>query len=358
MIRSRFLKLPLAAGPALLCAGLLATALAPFGLHAQGGPGGMPPTVVEAAKPRVERVSDAVSAVGSLRAAESIVVQPELAGRIEQVHFTEGQTVRSGTPLFTLDSSLVRAEVREWEANAAQSQREADRVADMVSRKLVAEADLDAKQAALAVNEARLSSAQTRLGQMVIRAPFDGVVGLRQVSPGEYVEVGQPLVNLVQIDPIKLDFRVPQTLLARVADGQKLTVAVDAFPGERFEGAVYAIDPQLDADGRSVVLRATVENDDGRLRPGLFARVSLELAAREGALLVPEQALWPQGDKQFVYVIDAGKAKLVEVTTGVRSDGMVEIRSGLAADQDVITAGQLKIGPGAPVRTAAPPAKQ
>jgi membrane fusion protein (multidrug efflux system) len=333
----------------------LAIAVVRVPLHAQPGPGGMPPTVVEAVRPVVDRVSDAVSAVGSLRAAESIVVQPELAGRIEQVHFTEGQSVKAGAPLFTLDASLVRAEVREWEATAAQSQREADLVNSMVARKLIAPAELDTKRSALAVSQARLSSARTRLSKTVIHAAFDGVVGLRQVSPGEYVEIGQPLVNLVQIDPIKLDLRVPQTLLAQVAVGQNLTVAVDAFPGESFTGKVYAIDPQLDADGRSIVLRATVANDDGRLMPGLFARVALELAAREGALLVPEQALWPQGDKQFVYVIDQGKAKLVEITTGVRRDGLVEVRTGLTPEAMVITAGQLKIGPGAAVRIAAPP---
>ncbi len=323
-------------------------------LHAQPA-GGMPPTVVEAVRPLVDRVSDAISAVGSLRAAESIVVQPELAGRIEQVHFTEGQSVKAGAPLFTLDASLVRAEVREWEATAAQSQREADLVNSMVSRKLVAPAELDAKRSQLAVSQARLSSARTRLDKTVISAAFDGVVGLRQVSPGEYVEVGQPLVNLVQVNPIKLDLRVPQTLLAQVAVGQRLAVEVDAFAGEKFAGSVYAIDPQLDADGRSIVLRATVDNEDGRLRPGLFARVALELAARDDALLVPEQALWPQGSKQFVYVVEDGKAKLVEVTTGVRRDGMVEIRTGLTPESSVITAGQLKIGPGAPVRIAAPP---
>lgn len=337
-----------------LCAIALAFGLLRAPLLAQPGAGGMPPTVVEAVRPVVDRVSDAISAVGSLRAAESIVVQPELAGRIERVHFTEGQTVKAGAPLFTLDADLVRAEVNEWEATAAQSQREADLVNSMVSRKLVAPAELDAKRSALAVSQARLSSARTRLDKTVISAAFDGVVGLRQVSPGEYVEVGQPLVNLVQVDPIKLDLRVPQTLLAQVAVGQRLAVEVDAFPGEKFAGSVYAIDPQLDADGRSIVLRATVDNQDGRLRPGLFARVALELAARADALLVPEQALWPQGSKQFVYVIKEGKAELVEVTTGVRRGGMVEIRTGLVPESSVITAGQLKIGPGAPVRIAAP----
>jgi membrane fusion protein (multidrug efflux system) len=332
---------------------LLFVGLMPSLAAAQGGPGGqMPPTVVEAIKPTIDTAVERITAVGSLRAAESVVLRPELAGRIEQVHFEEGQTVAEGEPLFTLDGSLVRADVREWEANVALSRREADRAKDMVARKLAPQNELDAKRAQHTVNEARLSSAKTRLAKTVIRAPFRGVVGLRQVSPGAYVDIGDELVTLTQIDPIKLDFRMPETLLARVANGQHVAVSVDAFPNDSFQGTVYAIDPQLDAAGRSVQLRATVANDDGRLRPGLFARVVLELTARENALMVPEQALWPQGEKQFVYVVDAGKAALVPVTIGVRGKGMVEIKSGLTPDAMVITAGQIKIFPGAPVQPA------
>jgi membrane fusion protein (multidrug efflux system) len=317
-------------------------------------PEGMPPTAVEAAKPRVERVVEQVTAVGTLRAAEGIIVRPELPGRIERIHFEEGQQVAAGAPLFTLDSSLVHAEVNEWEANVGQSRRDLVRAQEMIERKLIAQADLDARRAQHAVNEARLSSAKTRLSKSVISAPFDGTVGLRQVSPGEYVEIGQALVTFGQANPIKLDFRVPETQYARVAVGQTVQVEVDAFPGRHFTGAVYAMDSALDADGRSIMLRATLPNDDGRLRPGMFARVALETVAREDALLVPEQALWPQGDKQFVYIVNAGKAELVEITTGVRRDGLVEVRTGLTPEMTVISAGQLKIGPGSPVVPAQP----
>jgi len=327
---------------------LLSLVLAAPAALAQGGP--MPPTAVEVARPTVDRVVERVSAVGTLRAAESVVVRPEVPGLIERVHFQEGQTVKAGDPLFSLDASLVRAEVNEWEANVAQSRREADRAKELVERKLAAESDLDAKRSQVTVDEARLSSAQTRLSKTVIKAPFTGVVGLRKVSPGEYVIAGQELVSLVQLDPIKLDFRVPESALARIRSGQSVNIDVDAFPGENFAGAVYAIDPQLDTAGRSVILRATIANDKGLLRPGLFARVNLELGARADALLLPEQVLWPQGDKQFVYVVDEGKAKLVEVSIGVRQGGMVEITRGLDKDAQVITAGQLKIGPGSPVQ--------
>lgn len=317
---------------------------------AQPGGGQMSPTLVETVKPTVSTLVDEIAAVGSLRAAESVVVRPEFAGRIEKIHFEEGQMVAAGAPMFTLDASLVRADVREWEATVAQSRREAARAKELVARKLLAQSDLDTKSSQLAVNEARLSSVKTRLEKSVLRAPFAGVAGLREVSPGAYVEAGAALVTLTQIDPIKLDFRVPESQLAKVAVGQPVAVTVDAFPGRTFAGTVQAIDPQLDPQGRSVVLRAGVENRKAELKPGLFARVTLGLATHEGALLVPEQALWPMGGKQHVYVVKGGKAELAEVQTGLRKNGMVEIKRGLTPESVVITAGQIKIGPGAPVQ--------
>jgi membrane fusion protein (multidrug efflux system) len=238
------------------------------------------------------------------------------------------------------------------------TEREAARAKELIEKKLTSQSDVDAKISANAVNQARLSSAKTRLDKTVIRAPFTGIVGLRQVSPGAYVAIGDPLVTLTQVDPLKLDVRVPEIYLARVAPGQKLTAELDAFPGQKFAGAVAAVDPQLDPNGRSVVLRASLANPDGRLRPGLFARVTLELGKRENALQIPEQALWPQGEKQMVYVVKDGKAELVEVKIGARKAGWVEILSGLTAQSEVITAGQLKIGPGAPVAPVPPAAAQ
>lgn len=331
---------------------LLALALVTAAASATAqGPGGgqMPPTPVEAVKPRIDAVSESVVVVGTLRAAESVVVRPELAGRIEKVHFEEGQRVTAGAPLFTLDASLVRAEVREWEANVQQSKREADRAQELIARNLVAQSDLDTKRSELAVNEARLSSAKTRLGKSVITAPFAGVTGLRMVSAGEYVEIGTELVKLVQLDPIKIDFRVPEVYLGRLAAGQRLDVVLDAFPAAKFEGKVNAVDASIDPNARNVALRGEIANPEGALKPGLFARVTLELGRRENAMLVPEQALWPQGAKQFVYVIDAGKAALSEVTTGLRKNGEVELLSGVTPESLVVTAGQLKIGPGMPV---------
>ena len=334
---------------------LLAMAAA---VHAQGPGGAMPPTPVETARPRLESVVDQATAVGTLRANEAVVLRPEVAGRIEAIHFEEGARVGRGDLLFTLDGAIARAEVQEWEATVAQSRREAERVTDLIARKLAAQSDADAKRSTLAIDEARLASAQTRLAKTEIRAPFAGQVGLRQVSVGEYVNVGDALVSLAQTDTLKLDFRIPETQATRAAAGQAVRIAVDAFPGEEFAGKVYAVDPQVDVATRSVMLRATLANPGGKLRPGQFANVRLALAERANALTIPEQALWPQGGKQFVYVVRAGKAELAEIRIGKRSAGRVEVLTGLAAEDEFVVAGQMKIFPGAAVAPLAtkPPA--
>jgi membrane fusion protein (multidrug efflux system) len=169
------------------------------------------------------------------------------------------------------------------------------------------------------------------------------------VSVGEYITAGQALVNLEAIDPVKADFRVPEKFLPAIRVGQTIRIKVDAFPDDNFEGKVYAIDPRLDVAGRALLVRAVVPNGDKRLRPGLFARVTVLLQLKEDALSVPEQAIVPQGDSQFVFKIVDGKAKLTKVVIGTRREGRVEIVEGLAAGDEVVTAGQLKIRDGSAV---------
>jgi membrane fusion protein (multidrug efflux system) len=183
----------------------------------------------------------------------------------------------------------------------------------------------------------------------VISAPFDGVVGLRKVSVGDFVNVGQDIVNLEQIDPLKADFRVAELYLGAVRPGQRIELEVDAFPSEAFKGEVYAIDPLIDESGRSILLRARLPNPDNVLRPGLFARVTLVLNERDGAIQVPEQALVPQGQDQYVFRVVDGKAAFTKVKVGIRREGMVEVLEGLGPEDEVVTAGQLKIRDGAEV---------
>lgn len=317
-------------------------------VYAQGSQ--MPPTPVEVATPKLQPLASTLNTVGTLRAGEMVTIRPEVMGRIESVLFEEGQKIQRGTMLFQLDPSLARADVAEAQATAANTAREKKRAEELLARKLIAPADADGKRAASNVAEAKLASSRTRLDKTEIRAPFDGVAGLRKVSAGEYVNMGDALVDLVQLDPLKLDFSLPETQLDRVHEGQTVQVTLDAYPGEIFEGTVYAIAPQIDQATRTVMLRAQLANHENRLRPGQFARVALETSRKENALMILEQALWPQGEQQFVYVVKDGKAELKPIKIGQRTAGLVEVTEGLTPGETVITAGQIKIGPGMPVQ--------
>jgi membrane fusion protein, multidrug efflux system len=305
---------------------------------------------VETAAVQVGPIQRRLTSVGSLRSNESVIIRPEVAGRIAEIRFEEGERVTRGQPLVVLDDSIYRAEVDEVQASLELSRANYDRALDLLQRGAGTNKARDEALAQLRADEAGLHLARARLDKMVITAPFDGVVGLRKVSAGDFVDVGQDMVNLEQIDPLKADFRVAEVYLAAVRPGQRIELAVDAYSGETFVGEVYAIDPLIDESGRSIVLRARLPNADGRLRPGLFARVTLVLNERDDALQIPEQALVPQGEDQFVFRVVDGKAALTKVEVGIRREGMVEIVSGLGPEDQVVTAGQLKIRDGAPVQ--------
>jgi membrane fusion protein (multidrug efflux system) len=305
---------------------------------------------VETAPVHVGPIQRRLTAVGSLRSNESVILRPEVAGRIADISFNEGEEVPEGQALVVLDNSIYRAELEEAQASIELSQANYDRAIDLLKRGAGTTKARDEALAELRRDEAALELAKARLDKTVIKAPFEAVVGLRKVSVGDFVDVGQDMVNLEQIDPLKVDFRVAEVYVGAVKPRQKLQLRVDAFAGEEFAGEVYAIDPLIDESGRSILLRAHLPNPDGRLRPGLFARIGLVLNERNDAIQVPEQALMPQGQDQFVFKVVDGKVALTKVEVGIRRDGMAEIISGLGPDDQVVTAGQLKIRDGAAIK--------
>ena len=325
----------------------------------KGGPGGPPgggAVTIEATKVVQAALPQSITAVGSLRSDESITVRPEVAGRIAAIGFNEGQRVEKGTMLLRLDPSVNDAEVRQARANMTLAKTKYDRAVDLSKSNFISGQARDEAENNLKVAEAALALAEAKLAKTEIRAPFSGVIGLRQVSVGDYVKEGADLVNLEAIDPLKVDFRVPENYLRQVRVGQPLEVTLDAVAGRVYNGRVYAINPLVDAAGRSIVIRAQVANTDTRLRPGMFARVRLITEERADALVVPEQALVPQGTEQFVFRVADGKAQRVRVEIGQRGDGKVEVRQGLAVDDVVVVAGQLKLRDGVPVTIAGRPA--
>jgi membrane fusion protein (multidrug efflux system) len=290
-----------------------------------------------------------ISATGTLYSNESVVIATEIAGKVTQISFGEGQKVAAGQTLLMLDQSTLKAERDRAKASFSLSEANINRAELLLQEQAISERERDEAYAQWRLDEANLRLAEAQLAKATISAPFSGVLGLRWVSIGEYLQPGKAIVNLDDIDPIKVDFRVPEVFAYQLKVGQKIKMSVDAVPGESFTGQVYAIDPQIDVNGRSVLLRAKVAQHDGPLRPGMFARIILILEERPNALMIPEEALVPKGDQQMVFKVVDGKVVAAIVTTGVRNKGQVEIVQGLAAGETVITAGQIKVRPGMPV---------
>jgi len=336
----------------------LATEQAPAG-QAQGADGNgaaaQRPVPVEAVEVTVTQLTSEIRVIGSLRSNESVVIRPELDGRVSEILFEEGQRVAAGTPLVKLDAAIATAEVDQAQAALALSQANYKRAVELFERKASSAANRDQAQAALRADQANLELARARLDKLTLIAPFDGILGLRNVSLGDYVTAGQDLVNLEDIEPLKVDFRIPERYLGSLKVGQAIKVQADAFPGQSFTGEVYAIDPLVDENGRAVLMRARLPNDEGMLRPGLFVSVALLVGERQNVVMIPEQALVPRGTAQLVYKVVDGKAVMTEVKTGARRNAMVEVAEGLAAGDVVVTAGQMKLRDGAPVAVQPPP---
>jgi membrane fusion protein, multidrug efflux system len=318
-----------------------------------GGPGG--PAAVEVIKVQAQDLQDDALAVGSLRSRQAVMVRPEVAGRIVKLGFDDGQAVQKGQLLVQLDDVLQQAELKQAQAQLSIAQANFNRNKDLVAQNFVAQRALDEAAANLDVARAQVQLAEARIKRMRTVSPFSGVVGIKTVSVGDYVKDGADVVNLEDIGAVFSDFRLPERLSSKISRGQKAEVSIDALPGKKFEAVVEAIDPQLDANGRSILVRARIDNKGGQLRSGMFARVRTVFGERVGALVVPEEALVPVGNKQFLIKVlespDAkdkdGKpaliSKRVEVKTGVRRGGRVEIAEGVSLGDTVVTAGQQRL---------------
>lgn len=329
--------------------------------------GGLPS--VEAAAVVLARVQDDAQAVGTLRSRQSVMLRPEVAGRIAEIAFRDGARVKRGQLLARLDDELPRAELSQAEAQLSIARANVRRNEELVAQSFVARSVLDESRASLQVAEAQAALARARLARMRIMAPFDGMVGIAKVDLGEYVRDGADIVNLEDIEALYVDFRLPERLQSKVRPGQHAFVSVDALPGQSIPAMIQAIDPLIDADGRSLAVRGCIDNRKQLLRPGMFARVTTVFGARDNALVVPEEAIVPQGNKQYVFKLEAPSpgggaggqdgdpalraVRRIEVTTGLRQPGRVEVVQGLAAGDVVVTAGQQRMrNDGAQVRVA------
>lgn len=326
---------------------------------AAGGPGAggsQGPVPVEVGRVERVRVEEDATAVGSVRSNQGVMLRPEVSGRVQRLGFRDGERVRQGQVLVQLDDSLQRAQLQQAEAQAGIARTSLRRNRELQSQGFVSASAVEQAEANLKVAEAQVALARAQLQRLRISAPFDGVAGIRSVNVGDYVREGADLVAVEDLRSVWVDFRLPERYSAQLRAGQDVEVMLDALPGRRFNGKVMALDSQLDANGRSLLVRARMDNADGTLRSGMFARARVVLGVKDNALVVPEEALVPQGGKQYVIkLVDGPKGKVsqrVEAQLGLRLPGKAQILQGLEAGDMVVTAGQNRLlrGDGQAVR--------
>jgi membrane fusion protein (multidrug efflux system) len=299
---------------------------------------------------RTETVSQKLEALGNARANESVDISSKTSNVVTAVRFGDGERVKRGQVLVQLDDAQARADVAAAEAAVAESERLFDRSRELMATEALSKAQFDQLEATLKANRARLAAAQARLEDTVIRAPFSGRVGLRRVSVGTLINPGAVITTLDDTSVIKLDFSVPENFLSTLREGLAVRATAPAFSGRTFTGKVASIDSRVDVNSRAVTVRALLANEDGALRPGMFLNVTLANDERD-TLIIPEQALTPEAERQYVFVVADGKAQRREVRIGSRRPGSVEVLAGLRAGEQVVVEGTQKVRDGAAVRT-------
>jgi membrane fusion protein, multidrug efflux system len=314
------------------------------------------PVPVEVGRVQAMRLEDDTQAVGTVRSRQGVMLRPEVSGRIAKLAFADGQRVRRSQLLVQLDDSLQRAQLLQAEAQASIARTNLQRNQDLLAQNFISKSAVDQSASNLEVAQAQVALAKAQVARMQIVAPFDGVVGIRSVNVGDYVKDGADSVNIEDLSSVWVDFRLPERFIARLKAGQGVQVTLDALPGRKYTGRIEALDSQLDANGRSVLVRAKLANAGGELRAGMYARSRVVFDVRENALVVPEEALVPLGDKQYIFkVVDEGQGKVarrIEARIGTRVPGKVEMLDGVKAGDVVVIAGQARLGRGesVPVR--------
>lgn len=306
---------------------------------------------IEAQKVRIGPIDDTVEAVGTALANESLTVTSKIAGTVKAIRFEEGQAVKAGAVLIELDDREPSADLEAAKATREQAKAALDRANRLLTTGNAPQARVDDLEGAYRAAAARVKVIEARLQDLKIVAPFSGRVGIRRISLGSLISVGTVITTLDDVETIKLRFFVPEMAISAIKPGVIVAASGNAAPGRTFSGAIASIDTRVDATTRAVEVRAEFPNQDGALKPGMFLTVKLSLNTRDGALIVPEEAVVPEGIRQYVYIVSDGKAVKTEVKLGSRLPGEVEIREGLNRDSVVVTSGIQKIRDGSPVRT-------
>ena len=319
--------------------------------------GGTTIVVTQPAEMRV--IVDQVESIGTAKANESVSLTSKVTDTVRKVNFEDGMYIEVGEILVELTNSEETALLAEAQAAVDESTRQFKRVENLIKQRLASETRLDVEKARMQTAEARLEAILARLDDRLIRAPFSGVLGFRSVSPGTLLSPNTIITTLDDIRIIKLDFSIPETYLSVLSEGQEVVAISAAYPEETFSGTVQTINSRVDPVTRSVTIRAHLNNDARLLRPGMLLTVNL-VRNRNSALVVPEEAVIPIRDKQFVFVVRDGTAQRIQIQVGRRRPGIIEVLEGLEAGQLVITQGAIKVRPGSKVaiKGDAPPGRK
>ncbi len=297
-----------------------------------------------------ERLEERLPLVGSIRAKDRVRLQSELEARVTSVNFQEGSLVKAGQVLFELDSRRELAALQEAEARLARATSDFTRGEALLANQTIPPQEFDRLKEASLTAKANVALATAALEDATIKAPFAGLVGEHVATVGQFVSRGGELSTLTLIDPVEVEFQVPERFVGQVAPGLKVRLDAAAWPGQAFEASVSFLAPEVDATSRTLRVKADIANPDGKLRPGMFGTIELVFAARENALVIPEGAVQQQGDQSMVVAVGAeDKAEYRPVKTGLRMAGRIEITEGLAEGDRVVVEGHQKIAPGSKV---------
>lgn len=330
----------------------------------------IPPETVNVAEVSEELWRPRVSSVGTVVAVQGTLVRAEAEGIVREITFNAGSVVKAGDVLAQLDVDVERAQLRAAEAAAELARLSFDRAEELIVSRGIPQAGFDSAANNLKQAEAQVDSIRAVIAKKTVRAPFSGKLGIRRISIGQFLEKGSPVVSLHSLDPVYVEFSIPQQRLSDLSEGLKVAVSSDSFPGQPFEGRITAINPDIDPATRNVRVQATLANPDGRLRPGMFVSVDTVLARTEKVLLIPETAVLhaPFGDSVFVVeegqaAQDGAKPLVVRqqfVRLGARQGDFVVVTEGVAVGESIVSTGAFKLRPGMSVvidDTLAPPFK-
>lgn len=320
------------------------------GAGGRGSSGGsVPAALVEVAVARRDTVVDAIPASGQIEALQSIELRPEVDGRIVEILFREGQEVQRGTPLFKVDDAELKTQVVRLEAERDLAVQALERTRQLLQGGASSQSELERAEATARSTQAQLDLLKIRLDRTVVRAPFGGVVGRRFVSLGDYVNSSTRLVSLQTVHPQRAAFPVPERYARQVRPGQQVSFRVAAIPGQAFRGVVDFVDPVVQLPARTILVKATVPNPGRLLQPGMFIEARLAAEVRLDAVVVPEDAVLNLQGATMVWVVQNGQATRRSVELGIRTPGFVELRSGVAAGEQVVVGGIERLLEGMPV---------